>query len=233
MGGRGAGRGAGGASGRGVKDDNSEVVFTTETMTATDNVVKAIGMENVQNIADYINGAIKTITNRDEFVTLNMIDGARGDTYAWMDSAGTLGINGGLFSNTNELRQTYIEDVAAGFHPKGTNFNDIAVHEAGHYLDRKLTAAMENDLRIWERASTPIVKQALDNLKANGDKRTYFQIQNSLSGYGSRFYKNRSQNSFVETYAEAIADYGKNKGNANPLSREIVRITREYIDKYF
>ena len=231
MGGRGQGRGGISGPQRGIKDDNSEVTFSNRTVTATENVVKALGEENLESMADYINGAIERVTGLDDFLTLNIVDGASGNTYAWMDWNGTMGINGKLFKNVDKLSQTYVEDVLAGFHPKGTDFNDVAVHEAGHFLDRKLTQMLGNQLQDWERASTPIVRTALDNLKARGDNRTYEQMQADLSGYGAQFYRGHTGNSFVETYAEAIADFGKNQDRANPLSREIVKLTREYLRK--
>lgn len=234
MGGRGVGRGGGSgrSSGRFVKDDNSQVTISTDNLTATENVVKALGEENVANISDYVNGAIKTVTGIDDYVQLNMIAGATGSAYAWMDGTGTIGINDKLFKkNIETIRESYKDDVQAGFHPKNTDFNDIAVHEAGHYLDWKLTQALGDQIPATDRVSTPIVRQALQNLKKRGDQRNFFLIQNSLSGYGADFYDNHTGNNFVETYAEAIADYGKNKGNANPLSIEIVRLTREYLNR--
>ena len=165
MGGRGQGRGGISGPQRGIKDDNSEVTFSNRTVTATENVVKALGEENLESMADYINGAIERVTGLDDFLTLNLVDGASGNTYAWMDWNGTMGINGKLFKNVDKLSQTYVEDVLAGFHPKGTDFNDVAVHEAGHFLDRKLTQMLGNQLQDWERASTPIVRTALDNLE--------------------------------------------------------------------
>jgi hypothetical protein len=43
------------------------------------------------------------------------------------------------FSNFDGLVQKYADDVAAGFHPLGTDHNSIIVHELGHALDGYMT----------------------------------------------------------------------------------------------
>lgn len=234
FGGRGQTADSGSSNSDVVKEDNSQVILSNRTLTATENVVKALGEENVRNISDYVNGHIEAVTGIKDYVALNMIDGAKGDAYAWMNYEGTMGINTGLFKkDIKDIKESYEYDVKLGYHPKNTTFNDIAVHEAGHYLDNKLTKALHKNgtLNTVYRASTEIVRTALQNLNKAGDKRSFEKMQHDLSGYGAEYYNKYSINNFSETFAEAVADYGRNKGNANTLSKEIVKITREYLKK--
>ena len=63
----------------------------------------------------------------------------RDDAYA-----GCLAIDGKIkaykiFGNYEKLVKRYAKDVAAGFHPIGTDHNSIIVHELGHALDGYMT----------------------------------------------------------------------------------------------
>ncbi|MDL2301321.1 hypothetical protein LJC58_03095 [Lachnospiraceae bacterium OttesenSCG-928-D06] len=66
-------------------------------------------------------------------------DGVHGDAYA-----GCITMTGevkahGIFAKYDNLVKTYADDVAAGFHPVGTDHNSIIVHELGHALDGYMT----------------------------------------------------------------------------------------------
>lgn len=66
-------------------------------------------------------------------------DGVYGGTYA-----GCIALTGeikahGIFGNYEKIVRQYADDVAAGFHPIGTDHTSVIVHELGHALDGYMT----------------------------------------------------------------------------------------------
>lgn len=66
-------------------------------------------------------------------------DGVQGDKYA-----GCITITGevkvhGIFAKFDDLVKSYADDVAIGFHPVGTDYRSVIVHELGHALDGYMT----------------------------------------------------------------------------------------------
>ena len=238
MGGRGVVSGGGGAFGGGGKpfDDNSGVGISHGGASATNMIVGAYGSDAIQKAIDYVDSAMKNITGEDRYVTVQINGEATGSgAYAWMyPDLGIMGLNTNYLKyDTDYVSKSYDRDVAAGFHPKGTTYKDIMVHEAAHRLDGILTRKIAGNNVPQYRASTYIVKEAINEIKkSRGGKGRAYDIQKALSGYGANFYKNHTGNPYVETFAEAIADYNANGKNANPLSKQIARITQDYIKKY-
>lgn len=52
---------------------------------------------------------------------------------------GGISVNTTYFSNAERLAKTYLNDLNQGFHPQGTDFNSIVMHELGHAVDDYLT----------------------------------------------------------------------------------------------
>lgn len=138
------------------------------------------------------------------------------------------------YKNRETLLKTYEGDVKSGYHPKGTTADDILAHETGHALerllgDRALAKLGKTDFAtMWDygfkdKATRDLVSQACKNIKKTpfGDGKHVSRLKYDLSRYAT---KNAS-----ETYAEAIADYRRNGKKANPLSIEIVRLTKEWL----
>lgn len=66
-------------------------------------------------------------------------DGVYGDAYAsCMTLTGEIQAHG-IFAKYDNLVKQYADDVAAGFHPVGTDCRSIIVHELGHALDGYMT----------------------------------------------------------------------------------------------
>ena len=165
--------------------------------------------------------------------------GAMKNTYAYFrygyDKNGnvlTLKTSSTLMDTIEKAKHHYDRDVSKGFHPKGTTYNDIIVHELGHVIDAYLTAkqkginnikhnmSKEDMIKLYHgysssAASTDIINQAFNNLGITEMKDKAETIKN-LSRYALQSRK--------ETLAEAFADAMANGDKAQPLSKEILKI---------
>ena len=230
MGGRGRDFLGGGGEQRG-RTDESPIVWAGRNVAVTQNAMKVLGEENAKDAAEYIANAISFLTGSDDYTSLSIDDSASGSSYAHMRLfTGQMGINPKMYKDLSELKKIYDRDVESGFHPKGTGMTDVFVHEAAHRLD----AIMARKNRLNKMTSTIVVPEAIqavkDAMKQRGETpKTSEQIQRSLSGYGADYYKKYSGDHYVETFAEALADYNKNKNNANELSKEIVKRIQRYL----
>ena len=52
---------------------------------------------------------------------------------------GGVTVNTKYFSDMEKLAKSYEKDLQAGFHPKGTDFSAIVMHELGHAIDDYLS----------------------------------------------------------------------------------------------
>lgn len=68
-----------------------------------------------------------------------------------------------IFKNFPQLVQEYADDVAAGFHPAGTDYKSIIVHELGHALDGYMTkkGLFGGNIKGDVRSSTEVSRMVL------------------------------------------------------------------------
>lgn len=135
--------------------------------------VEMTGLE--YDTANMVYGSYKTVLNKYPELKGQLVafkyDGVKGDAYA-----GCIAMTGevkahGLFAKYDRLVKTYANDVAAGFHPIGTDHNSIIVHELGHALDGYMTkkgllGGVMNPYGII-RSSVDVQKQVLEQLGWN------------------------------------------------------------------
>lgn len=146
-------------------------------------VKSGISIDNVEmtgleyDTADMVYGSYKTVLNKYPELKGQLVafkyDGVKGDAYA-----GCIAMTGevkahGLFAKYDRLVKTYANDVAAGFHPIGTDHNSIIVHELGHALDGYMTkkgllGGVMNPYGII-RSSVDVQKQVLEQLGWNSE----------------------------------------------------------------
>lgn len=146
-------------------------------------VKSGISIDNVEmtgleyDTADMVYGSYKTVLNKYPELKGQLVafkyDGVKGDAYA-----GCIAMTGevkahGLFAKYDRLVKTYANDVAAGFHPIGTDHNSIIVHELGHALDGYMTkkgllGGVINPYGII-RCSVDVQKQVLEQLGWNSE----------------------------------------------------------------
>ena len=132
-------------------------------------------------------------------------------------------INKKFFNNENIVQKQYNKDLKAGFHPAGTTYKDMGIHELGHSITFEIIKNKyknKNDIvNDWNKNITAkeIVEKTFANLKIS-DKLTQDMLRNNISNYATSNYG--------ETIGEAFADYYANKNNAKILSREIVKVMK-------
>ena len=137
--------------------------------------------------------------------------------------------NPGYYTTPGKLQKSIDDCVASGWWTKGTTGASIGEHEAAHgiewFLDTHNPAYTYRweQIEAWNKCTeaNTIVSQACKNIKKTpyGKGKVNAELIKSISGYSTR---TRS-----ETLAEAFADFYTNGENANPLSKEIVRLTTE------
>lgn len=160
-----------------------------------------------------------------------------------------------VFSNYDNLIKMYSEDVEKGFHPIGTDYRSIIVHELGHALDgymtkKKLLGADYNQYGTLHSASQTAKNMTLqflgfnrqeiiDELQKQGltrfekrdilKQKEYEFISERVSGYATGYdSKGNKLTEYPERefFAECFAEYVMSD---NP--REAARIFGEIIDK--
>ena len=154
-----------------------------------------------------------------------LTSGNTGSAQATASYNGVITLAQHAFDSTKKYKRSYDYSVRAKWHPEGTDGDHIAVHEAGHILERALidkyvlskgnsflvTAEARN---AWQKCTyaskviseaSKIVKK-LPSEKGKGIK----TLITDVSGYAA---KNRS-----EALAECVADYKANGRAAKPLS---------------
>lgn len=112
-------------------------------------------------------------------------------------STGEINVNPHYYQDKIALKRSYDKDVAANWHPAGTDWEDIVTHELGHAIDGYLTrnmAKVSGMATAKGRASTYIMNDVLKALK-----KTPADISAGLSDYAAMKPE--------EFFAEAMAEY--------------------------
>ncbi len=149
-------------------------------------------------------------------------------------SGDTLSFNPAYFSDKYTLTKVCNEQSAKKYWVPNASPETIGVHEAAHGIEWALIQAnpqYTNDnerVAAWNNCdeAKKIVCEACNNLRHTlfGQTKNAIDHIQSISGYAM---KDRS-----ETMAEAFADVAANGEKAQPLSKEITRLTKVYMNKY-
>ena len=105
---------------------------------------------------------------------------------------GLIEYNPNRFATLDYIKLSYEKDVKSGFHPKGTQWQSIIVHEYGHVIDEFLTK---------NNAASSTVKNFSDYIFSDVckiDGKSLDEIKNLLSRYAN--------NDHAEFFAEAIVE---------------------------
>ena len=137
-------------------------------------------------------------------------------------------VNSRLFKSLSALDANMQRQANSHFHPANSLGADVITHEVGHNLEFLINKRMNpnNTMRQWVADSNQtyakaIVQQAYAELKQEQPHlyATEKQARAAISGYADS--KWHGTVAYTECMAEAVADYGRNGNNANPLSRKI------------
>lgn len=149
-----------------------------------------------------------------------------------------LGFNPTYYGDIDRLKASYERDVSTKWHPQGTSYEHVAVHEAGHRLSQALTNKFmqtgvlptgETFSNVMDRRYQAWADKPTDKLivlaKRNVKKATGMKADAQVWDISRYAHKNNQ-----ETYAEAMTDWYVNRDKAKPLSKEIARLTKEYLN---
>lgn len=177
-------------------------------------------MEQVYNDFPQIKGKIKQIDS------IEHPNGGMNIEPDLKDNKYIMQINRKFFNDENTIQKQYEKTINTGFHPKGTTYKDMGIHELGHSVTFEIIKSKYKDEKAiafdWNNdiTSKEIVNQAFTNLGIN-DKLTKTMLRNNISVYARKKYS--------ETIGEAFADYYANKEKSNILSKEIINIMKGMI----
>lgn len=211
--------------------------------------IDKIEMSGLQyDTADMIFGSYKTVLNKYPELKGQLAsfkyDGAKGNAYASCRTLTGEIQTHKMFANYDKLVQNYASDVAAGFHPVGTDHNSIIVHELGHALDgymtkKKLLGADYNSYGVLHSASQTAKDMTLKFLGFDRQEIAIELKSQGLTLSRRRDILNEREKEFIaehiskyaaenekEFFAECFAEYV-----TSDKPREAAKIFGEIIDK--
>lgn len=211
--------------------------------------IDKVEMSGLQyDTADMIFGSYKTVLNKYPELKGQLAsfkyDGAKGNAYASCRTLTGEIQTHKMFANYDKLVQNYASDVAAGFHPVGTDHNSIIVHELGHALDgymtkKKLLGADYNSYGVLHSASQTAKDMTLKFLGFDRQEIAIELKSQGLTLSQRRDILNEREKEFIaehiskyaaenekEFFAECFAEYV-----TNDKPREAAKIFGEIIDK--
>ena len=147
-------------------------------------------------------------------------------------STKALFVNPSQYQDKDRLDRMYKNDVSTHWHPEGTTWETIIVHEVGHivegelgqkYLDKHPNVSWNQYAKyaFQGKAATDLVTESVRAVKKLPEYKG--QKSSQIIGDISRY----AQKSHHEAFAEAFADVYANGDKAKAISREIVRRARE------
>lgn len=211
--------------------------------------INKVEMSGLQyDTADMIFGSYKTVLNKYPELKGQLAsfkyDGAKGNAYASCRTLTGEIQTHRMFANYDKLVENYASDVAAGFHPVGTDHNSIIVHELGHALDgymtkKRLLGADYNSYGVLHSASQTAKDMTLKFLGFDRQEIAIELKSQGLTLSQRRDILNEREKEFIaehiskyaaenekEFFAECFAEYV-----TSDKPREAAKIFGEIIDK--
>lgn len=242
------------ATGRHFPKNNLNEGFTS---TGNSDIITAKDTSNFDELANYLDSVhgvkIEDSVKKLNFTTVRsaiegvetviseypdvgiLLDKVITSTSGVMSCSGTkISFNPRYFKDSQQLLNICKQQSAHGHWIPNSSPISIGVHEAAHGVEWALIEANSSyiydvEKRLaWNGCSEAkkIVSQACKNIKKTsyGKGKRNAQLIQSISKYASA--------TASETMAEAFADVYANGENANPLSIEIKRLTKDQMKKY-
>ncbi len=177
-------------------------------------------MEKVYDDFPQLRGQIKEIQSiKHPYGGLNITPDLEDNKYIMQ-------INRNKFNDEKIATKEYNKDLKTGFHPMGTTYKYMGIHELGHSIVyRIIKNKYSNPKDIandWNKniTSKEIVEKAFKNLGIS-DKLTKDILRKQISNYATSDYG--------ETIGEAFADYYVNGNISKLLSKEIIKVMKGMI----
>lgn len=132
---------------------------------------------------------------------------------------GGVTVNEKYFGDAVKLQQTYAKDLAAGYHPAGTDYTAIVMHELGHAIDDYLTYT-EHMVGLANHWKPKIVSTYLRPKVMRSCGLKVGDIQKSVSVYATQ----NAQEWFAECFAEYMCSE-----NPRPVAAEFGKQLEELL----
>lgn len=138
-------------------------------------------------------------------------------SYAWVQNKKDSGIfiSKTYFANRKKLQAQYESDVAAGFHPEGTNTRAIVDHEFTHVIDMNLSKYVSGKGGIPGHPGA-MISTVIAREMALERKMTLYELKSRVCKYATKKYSKMDSADEMEFLAECIAEYLE-----SPSPREI------------
>lgn len=196
-----------------------------------DRTLSRIDFDVARNLSDAVEGMLAEfpgIGGADLRLTATL---KGNNAYAGTTVEGVIMLHPGIFSSEGNAVAAYREDLDAGFHPRGTAYQSIIVHEMGHQIEAAILRkrypgtdrkAQQARSAAWRQgtAASELVSRALDRVAPG------WQQNRKLAADQVARISKYATSDVSETVAEAISDYYSNRRNASPLSKEIWRLAK-------
>lgn len=147
----------------------------------------------------------------------------KGSTYAQCSMGfghGGVTINRKWFSELKKIAESYTRDVAAGFHPVGTDWKSIVTHEFGHALDDLLSKTY---LAAGTKNAWGVPKQVSAELRPKVMKACGLKVSDTRKAVSEYATKDA-----YEWFAEAFAE-GMDSATPRPVATELMKQVTEII----
>ena len=185
---------------------------------------------NIQSVAETYAGVQEVAKDYPELnFSLKTIRASNNTQGVAETNGSVLTFNKKDFSNRDSLLNMCEEESKNGFWIKNSSPKSIGVHEAAHLIERLLIRlnpeySTPEDVKIaWNNSleARRIVIKAIKNVQQTqyGKRKDEAQLLFNISVYAAH--------DMSDAMAEAFADCFANRNTANPLSKEIKRLTKE------
>jgi len=153
-----------------------------------------------------------------EFASLGTNEKRPGVYASCYINTGEINVSPYFFQDKAALKRSYSNDVSAGWHPAGTDWESIITHELGHAVDGYLTRNLGKVTGIPANPQVRASKYVLDKVMTN-----LHLVPNDIRTGLSDYAASKPE----EFFSEAMAEYLDSK-----KPRPIAKATGKLVDKW-
>jgi SPP1 gp7 family putative phage head morphogenesis protein len=197
-----------------------------------EDAVKKLNFSTVKSVLTGCESVIRDFPNVAK--TLKALVTSKSGVMSCSGSSGKISFNPTYFKDDKKLIEDCKRQSESRWWIPNATPASIGAHETGHAVEWLMIQSNKAYMYDWQRIEAwnkcteakGLVSQACKNIKKTeyGKGKKNFQLIVGVSRY--------AQENASETMAEAFADVFANGENANPLSLEIMRLTKEKIKAY-
>ena len=216
-----------------VKDFTGLDKYLQKTYNVTvEDAVKKLNFSAVKSVLTGCESVIRDFPNVAK--TLKALVTSKSGVMSCSGSSGKISFNPTYFKDDQKLIEDCKKQSDSRWWIPNATPASIGAHETGHAVEWLMIQSNKAYMYDWQRIEAwnkcaeakGLVSQACKNIKKTeyGKGKKNFQLISGVSRY--------AQENASETMAEAFADIFANGDKANPLSLEIMRLTKETLKTY-